>query len=213
MTNLAVGETMEETALVDVGFLEDNISVASAAGGSDNILIERKGDEDDDRKEIDSRADSSHAFRDLALVCLAQVPAHEAGAHEGRAKPSDHGVAQSESQQGQGERRDEGLAIALECVGEHRKGRKCESEEREGLGPGEGGVVRGADGHGGQSAQRRNGGLAKFESRSVRFNEKRTESQWAWRSSLSRGASLPSRPSTVETLKGSESMPSRTMKQ
>lgn len=130
---------MEEASLVHMFHLENHITVPATARRGHDILVKRKRDEDNDGQEVHRRAHGAHALRDLALVRLAHVPAHEAGAHERGAQPADHGVAQREGKKGQSEGGDEGLAIALECVCEDGEGGGGEGEEGEALGAGEGG--------------------------------------------------------------------------
>lgn len=68
---LVVGEAMQETALVDMVNLENDIAVTSSAGGGYNVLVEREGNEDDDGEEIDHGANGAHTFGDLNRIGLA----------------------------------------------------------------------------------------------------------------------------------------------
>lgn len=128
---------MQEAALVDLLELDDHITVSTTAGGGDDVLVEGKRDEDDDGDEVDGGADGTHALWDLGLVRLAHVAAAKAGAHEGGPQPADHGVAEGEGEQGEGEAGDEGFAIALEGVCEDGDGCAGEGEEGDELGAGE----------------------------------------------------------------------------
>lgn len=128
---------MEETPLVDVLGLEHDVAVAAAARRGDNVLVEGKGDKDNDGEQVDGGAHGAHALGQLGLAGLAQVPAPEAGLDKGRAEPADHGVAEGEGDAGQGQRCYQRLAIAAEGVGEDGEGGAGNGEQRQGLAAGE----------------------------------------------------------------------------
>lgn len=144
---------MQEAPLVGVLDLHLNhdISIAAAARRRNNVLVEGKRDEDDDGDEIDGGAHGAHALRDLAAVELAHVAPPEAGLDKRRAEPADHGVAQRKGDERERQRRDEGLAIAVEGVCEDGERGAREGDEAERFGAGElcrGGAGRAGDGHG-----------------------------------------------------------------
>lgn len=116
MTNLVVREAVQEAALVHMLDVQDNIAISSSAGGSNNVLVEWKRDEYDDSNEVDGGAYGTHALGDEGPRGLAHVAAAEAGSDEVGAEPADHGEARGEGDEGQGEGRDEGLAITVEGV-------------------------------------------------------------------------------------------------
>ena len=62
---------MQETALIDVVNLENDIAVTSSARGGYNVLVEGEGNEYDDGEEVDHGADGAHTFRDLNRIGLA----------------------------------------------------------------------------------------------------------------------------------------------
>lgn len=113
-------ELVEESAPTGVAgvYLEHDIAIASARRGGHDILIEGEGDEDNDCEEVDSGADSAHTFRYLHTRRLAKVAAAEACAHKSWAEPADHSIAEAEGGEGEGERGDEGLAVASKRVGQ-----------------------------------------------------------------------------------------------
>lgn len=94
--DLAMREPMEEAALLDVLDLQDHITIASPTCGRHNVLVEGKGDEDDDDEQVDDGADSTHALRKLFFVVFAHVDAFQASLDEGRTEPSNHGIAGAE---------------------------------------------------------------------------------------------------------------------
>ncbi len=58
---------MQETALVDILNklnMEDNITIPATTRGSDDILVEREWNKDDDGDEVDGSADGAHALGD-----------------------------------------------------------------------------------------------------------------------------------------------------
>ena len=124
----AMGEPVEEAPLVDVLNMEDDVAVPAAAGSSHNVLVEGERDEDDDGEEVDGSTDCAHALGQQRSGGLAHVAAAEAGGDKAWAQPADHGVAQGEGEQGEGERGNEGLAIAVEGVCDDGKRRARESE-------------------------------------------------------------------------------------
>ncbi|KAF1737541.1 hypothetical protein CRV24_003161 [Beauveria bassiana] len=124
---------VREAALVDVLGLEDNIAVAAAARGRDNVLVKGKRYEDDDGEEVDGGADGAHALGQLGPAGLGEVAAAEAGADKRGPEPADHGVAERKGGKGEGERRDERLAVAGECVGQHGEGGARDGEQSQRL--------------------------------------------------------------------------------
>ena len=164
-------ETVEEAPLVDVLDMEDDVAIPAAAGGSDNILVEGEGDEDDDSDEVDGSADGAHALGEQGPRGFAHVAAAEAGGDEARAQPADHGVAEGEGQEREGEGGNERLAIAMEGVCNDGNGGAREGEEGEGLGARERGLDRS-----------RHGGRWWWSSGSVRTEEatRRAVEEGAW---------------------------------
>ena len=152
---------MEEAALVDALSLQNDVAVSAAAGGSNDILVEGKRDEYNDSEEVDGGADSAHALGKEGPGGFAHVAAAEPSRNESRAQPADHGVAEGEGEQGEGEGGDEGLAIVVEGIREDREGCPGEGEETEGLGTGERGPSRGRHGgrRSGLMSGRRTGGV------------------------------------------------------
>lgn len=131
-------EAMQESALVGMFLFQHDVAISTARGSCDNVLVEGERDEYDDGEEVDGCADGAHAFGDFNMRRLAEVATAEAGAHKGRAKPADHGVAEAEGEDGEGERGDEWFAIALEGIEEDGERGAGEDEEGEGFGAGEG---------------------------------------------------------------------------
>jgi hypothetical protein len=131
--------------------LNHNISVSTSTSRRDDILVKRKRYKDDDGDEIHRGAHRAHAFRDLAAIDLAHVAAPKAGLDECRAEPADHGVAERKGNERERQRRNEGLAIAVEGVCEDGERGAGEGDEAERFGAGElcrGGAGRAGDGHG-----------------------------------------------------------------
>lgn len=126
-------EAVEEAALVDMLGLEDDVAVAAAASGGDNVLVKGKGDEDDDGEEVYGGADGAHALGQLNAAGLEQVAAAEAGPDKRRPEPADHGVAEGKGGTRERERRDERLAVAVERIGQHGEGGARDGQERQGL--------------------------------------------------------------------------------
>lgn len=154
-SHLVMGEAMQEAPLVGVLDLDLNhhISVPASARRRNDVLVERKRDEDDDGDEVHRGAHRAHALRDLAAVDLAQVAPPEAGLDKRRAEPADHGVAQRKGDERERQRRNQGLAIAVEGVCEDGERGAREGDEAERFGAGElcrGGAGRAGDGHGGK---------------------------------------------------------------
>lgn len=130
-------ELVQEATLVDMLGMQDNVPVPAAASGSNNVLVKWERREDDNGEQVDNCADCAGAFGDLPLVGLGHVDALEPGLHEGRAQPADHGICSCVGHAAQGERGDQGLALAAEGVGQD--GATCgrEAGEADRLGPGE----------------------------------------------------------------------------
>lgn len=129
---------VQQSALVHMLDIEDNVSISATTSDGDDVLVEGKGDEDHDDDQVDDGADGAHALGQLLLVVdLGHVAAPEAGADEGRAQPADHGVAGGKGQAAEGERRDEGLAIAAKGVGEDGDAGDGESAQAQSLAVGE----------------------------------------------------------------------------
>jgi hypothetical protein len=131
--------------------LNHHVAIPASARRRNDILVKRKRDKDDDGDEIDGGAHGAHAFRDLAAIGFAQVAPPEAGLDECRAEPADHGVAERKGDERERQRRDEGLAIAVEGVCEDGERGAREGDEAERFGAGElcrGGAGRAGDGHG-----------------------------------------------------------------
>lgn len=146
---LIVRETMQKAPLAHMFHLEHHIAIPTTTRRGYNILIERERDEHNHGNQIDRSAHGAHALRDLRARRLAHVAAPEAGGHEGRAQPADHGIGEGESGEGERQRGDEGLAIAAKGVGEDGERAAGDGEEGERFGAGE----RGVDGHfGGQTS-------------------------------------------------------------
>lgn len=148
-----MGEAMQEASLVGVLDLDLNhhISIPASTRRRNDILVKWKRDKDDDSDEIHGSAHRAHAFRDLAAIGLAQVAPPEAGLDECRAEPADHGVAERKGHERERQRRNEGLAIAVEGVCEDGERGAREGDEAERFGAGElcrGGAGRAGDGHG-----------------------------------------------------------------
>lgn len=133
---------MQEAALVDVLGVQDNVPVPAAAGGSNDVLVEGERCEDDDGEQVDDGAYGAGALGDLPPVGLGHVDALEPGLDESRPQPADHGVRGGIGHAAQGERCDQGLALAAEGVGQD--GATCGGEggEADRLGPGELGSCR-----------------------------------------------------------------------
>lgn len=109
---------MQKPTLLNMLNMKHNVAVATSTGSCDDILVERKGNKDDNDEEIDNGANASHAFWDFPLMMFAHVHSSQSRPHECRAKPSDHGVGGAECDTTQGKRCDERLAIGLEVVDE-----------------------------------------------------------------------------------------------
>lgn len=110
---------MKKAALLDVLRLIDHIAVSTTASGRDNILVEREGNEDDKDEEIYGGANGTHAFGDLGAMCLGEVAALEASLHEGGTEPADHGMAEREANDGEGQVGGQRLAVAMKGVGKN----------------------------------------------------------------------------------------------
>lgn len=114
---LVVRKTVQQTTLINVVKLDDDITIASTTGSGDNILVERKRDKHHDGEEVYGGADGAHALGDLvAVVDLAHVAAAKASLHKGRSEPADHGEAEGKGEHREAQEGDEGFAIALEGV-------------------------------------------------------------------------------------------------
>lgn len=111
-------EAMQEASLLNMFDMQDDVAVASTAGRGDNVLVKGKRDEDNNDKEVDGGADSTHAFGNERLVSFGEVLALEAGLDEGGAQPADHAVGERKGEGRQGQGRDERLSLASEGVGE-----------------------------------------------------------------------------------------------
>ena len=131
---LAVWETVEEATLLYVLHVEDDVSIAASACRRNDVLVERKGDENDDDEEINNCADAAHAFRDFLLVVLAHVDTFQPSFHERWAQPSDHGVCGTEGDAAKGNRSNKRLPIALEGVCKDCNTSGGKRKETEGLG-------------------------------------------------------------------------------
>jgi len=70
----------------------DNISITTSWGSGYDVLVEWKRYKDDDNKEIDDGADSTHSFRNLFLVYFRHVLPLQASLHKCWSKPSYHGI-------------------------------------------------------------------------------------------------------------------------
>lgn len=126
-------EPMQEPTLVDVMHFKHDVPISASARGRDNILVKGKGDKYDDDDEVDGGAHGAHALGDLGPVRLAQVLALEAVLDKRGAQPADHRVAEAKGDAAQGQRGDEGLAIAAKGVGEDGEARSGQGEEGERL--------------------------------------------------------------------------------
>ncbi|KAH8718569.1 hypothetical protein HC256_003201 [Beauveria bassiana] len=84
-------------------------------------------------EEVDGGADGAHALGQLGPAGLGEVAAAEAGADKRGPEPADHGVAERKGGKGEGERRDERLAVAGECVGQHGEGGARDGEQSQRL--------------------------------------------------------------------------------
>lgn len=133
---------MQEAALVDMLGMQDDISVPAAARGSNDVLVKGERGEDDDGEEVDDGADCAGALGDLPPVRLGHVDALEPGLDEGGPQPADHGVCGGVGHAAQGERCDQGLALAAKGVGQDGATRGGEGGEADRLGPGEMGGCR-----------------------------------------------------------------------
>jgi hypothetical protein len=87
-------EAMEEAPLIGILNLNHDVSISASAGCRDYILVERKGNEDDDGYKIDRGAHRAHALRDLGAIDLAEIAPSKAGLHKCRTEPPDHGIAE-----------------------------------------------------------------------------------------------------------------------
>ncbi len=157
-----MGEPVEEAALVDVLGLEDDVAVAAAARGGDNVLVKGKGDEDDDGEQVDGGTDGAHALGQLDLVDLGEVAPAEAGLDKGRAEPADHGVAERKGGARERERRDERLAVAGEGVGQDGERGAGYGQQRQGLAARERRPRRALHGHGCCLTVEGSGGIERF---------------------------------------------------
>lgn len=135
--HLAVRELVQEAALVDVLGVQDDVPVAAAAGGSNDVLVEGEGGEDDDGEQVDDGADGTGALWNLPPVGLGHVDALEPGLDEGGPQPADHGIGGGVGHAAEGERRDQGLALAAEGVGQDGAARRGQGGEADRLGAGE----------------------------------------------------------------------------
>jgi len=133
-THLAVGEAVQEPALLRMLDLQHHVAVPAAAGRRNHVLVKDKRDKHNDGKKIHGGAHGAHALGDLLAVVLAQVDALEAGLHEGRAEPADEGKRGAKSKAAEGERHNERLVIALEGVGEDGDAGARDARETERLG-------------------------------------------------------------------------------
>lgn len=61
-TDLAVWEPVQESTVLNVLRLNDNIAVSTAGCGSYNILVERKGNKHDECHQVDHRAYCAHGL-------------------------------------------------------------------------------------------------------------------------------------------------------
>lgn len=128
---------MQESALVDMLGMQDDVPVPAAAGGSNNVLVERERGEDDDCEQIDDGADGAGALWDLPPIGLGHVDALEPSLDEGRPQPADHGVGCGVGHAAQGERCDQGLALAAEGVCQDGAACRGQGGEADRLGAGE----------------------------------------------------------------------------
>lgn len=135
--HLAVGELVQEAALVDVLGVQDNVPVPAAAGGGNDVLVEGERGEDDDGEQVDDGADGAGALGDLPPVGLGHVNALEPGLDEGRPQPADHGIGGGVGHAAEGERRNQGLALAADGVGQDGAACRGQGGEADRLGPGE----------------------------------------------------------------------------
>lgn len=135
--HLAVRELVQESALVDMLGMQDDVPVPAAAGGSNNVLVERERGEDDDCEQVDDSADGAGAFWDLPPIGLGHVDALEPSLDEGRPQPADHGVGSGVGHAAQGERCDQGLALAAEGVCQDGAACRGQGGEADRLGAGE----------------------------------------------------------------------------
>lgn len=126
---LAVRETMEEASrLNDLDVLQ-HISVSSSRRRRYNVLVEGKRDKHNDYKEVHHRTHGPHSLRDLLLIHLAHVFPLQASLHKRRPQPDDHRIAGRVGNAAECERRDEGLAIAVEGIGDDAEAGEREREE------------------------------------------------------------------------------------
>lgn len=140
--HLAVRELVQESALVDMLGMQDDVPVPAAAGGSDNVLVERERGEDDYGEQVDDGADGAGALWDLPPIGLGHVDALEPSLDEGRPQPADHGVGSGVGHAAQGERCDQGLALAAEGVCQDGAACRGQGGEADRLGAGELGCRR-----------------------------------------------------------------------
>lgn len=62
---------MKESSFINVDNLDDHIPVTASTGSRNNVFVEWERNEHNDRQEVDCCANSSHALRNVAFVCLA----------------------------------------------------------------------------------------------------------------------------------------------
>ncbi|QSZ32663.1 hypothetical protein DSL72_002242 [Monilinia vaccinii-corymbosi] len=122
-------ELVQEPPMLHLGHFAHDIPIPTAARRGHDILVEGKRDEDDDDEQVDDGADGAHRLGDLLAIALREVLPLEAGAHECRAQPADHGVGRGKRNAAKGERGDERLAIfAREGLEQEREAEDAEGE-------------------------------------------------------------------------------------
>lgn len=116
LSHLAVWEFVQEATLIDMLGLLDHIAIAAAAGGSDNVFVEGKGNEGRDDEQEDDCAEGASALGDLLLCSLGQVGALEADSQEGGRSPDNEGIRGREGETRQAEGREYRFCVGAQCA-------------------------------------------------------------------------------------------------